>query len=249
MTIKGKKCFKIDDDQGITDVNVLFSYENGKGYIYDTINDKFNLFIDYTSTDSFNFTTMSDDGFYNSINGIALVDSIRIFTMPDGSDSYFHYITYKATIDGIETKHMRKALRNIGFIDGNSFGGWELGLCYNPIYEPELLATKLRCFTNDSVNYNFVGYACDSTWVKSNVSVLESESLIIFPNPTNNFVHLDFLQSEIIQWKLYSYTGNYLQSGLSSDIDLSDKTEGLYLLEIFLKDKTMKLVKLVKIRY
>ncbi len=214
-TLKGKKVFKIKNGTSNYDENIMFSFEDSKGYIFDSINEKFNLFIDYSSADSFEFTTMIMDvnNINKSINGIAYVDSVGIFTMPDGSDSYIHYFTYKATIDGIERKVSRKALRNIGFIDGNSTGGWELGLWYRPLYEPELFATKLRCFSNDSVNFNFVGYACDSTWVKSNVNDFDSEDLVIFPNPVKSGNELNIVtEGEKYNVKIFDEYGKLILS-------------------------------------
>ncbi len=80
----------------------------------------------------------------------------------------------------------------------------------------------------------------DGTYKYSNVQqvqIFAASSLIIYPNPANNVIHVLFSQSTKAQLKLFNVNGQLLQqvnveNALSKDVDVSNLASGVYLLQV-----------------
>ncbi len=96
--------------------------------------------------------------------------------------------------------------------------------------------TKLRCFENDSVEYHFVNYPCDSTWLTVSIHDLEATYEIVYPNPTSGIIHISGNEKEV-PYELYDLQGMKIQSGICRDGEILIENKGMYFLKVFLKNK------------
>jgi hypothetical protein len=100
------------------------------------------------------------------------------------------------------------------------------GLCDN---NPR--TTNLRCFTNDSMTYHFVPYACDSTWLITGVHELDPQRILVYPNPTTNAVQIKGV-TDAVEYELYTIDGRLVKKGITIDKSIQLEQPGLHLLKI-----------------
>lgn len=114
------------------------------------------------------------------------------------------------------------------------------GLCDN-----NLITTKLRCFSNDSISHNFVDYACDSTWLISSTLEILPVDINIYPNPTLENVLISGIDREI-NYKVYSSLGHLITSGITKNKTIELKQSGVLLISLNIGGRwvTRKIVKL-----
>lgn len=76
---------------------------------------------------------------------------------------------------------------------------------------------------------------------------LSSNKLKIYPNPTSNFVYIDFEENFSFSAKLYDIHGKLLSSHISANkINIGDFSDGIYLLEIIdLKSNQKRIEKII----
>jgi len=91
-------------------------------------------------------------------------------------------------------------------------------------------------FINTNVNSDFVS---SRNVVNSNgkVKSLNNFEVKLYPNPTNNYVNIEFLQQQnkALAVTLYDVSGKVIQNFITADnfkLDLTTQTEGMYLLEL-----------------
>lgn len=77
--------------------------------------------------------------------------------------------------------------------------------------------------------------------ISTNTSAINQKPLNIYPNPTNGIVNIQGLGNDVEMIRVYNINGSLLQELVSSSIDLSAYSKGLYLIEI--NGKKYKVVK------
>lgn len=94
---------------------------------------------------------------------------------------------------------------------------------------------ELRCYSDDSISY-IVDSLCDYMTPGVNVNdFVRNEQIKIFPNPTNDFIKINFSNSKIITIEISDINGQllFIKKMISSDIiDLSNYSNGIYFLKI-----------------
>lgn len=253
VTIDNLKLYEVESPgTGISH----FYYENGKVYNYNPWNKVLQLLYDFGNVNAYStdyepicdptFDAQSQD--YKTYP--ILIDSISDFVMPDATVRTLQYVT---TIDSSfrngDTTFItpkREVLSNIGFMNGaiHYTHDWELGM--HICDEFGNYVGQLRCFENDSVHYNFVGYPCDSTWIITNTKELElSKQVSIYPNPSYGTVELNNVDVNS-EFEVLTQNGIRVESGRTDGKSIELKHEGINLLRIRQNDKwtTFKIVNL-----
>jgi Secretion system C-terminal sorting domain len=95
---------------------------------------------------------------------------------------------------------------------------------------------KLRCFENDSVEYHFVNYPCDSTWLTVSIHDPEVTNEIVYPNPTSGIIHISGNEKGV-PYELYNLQGVKIQSGVSENGEISIDQQGMFILSLFQNSK------------
>jgi hypothetical protein len=107
----------------------------------------------------------------------------------------------------------------------------------------------LKCFQSNELGFVPWGYNYTYTQCESLLPVEEtiSNSIIILPNPTDNFIQIKNSKAESLNYTIHNNLGQQIQSGKISDttIDITNKPSGLYLLTIYTSthSKSFKVVK------
>ena len=68
------------------------------------------------------------------------------------------------------------------------------------------------------------------TTLSSNEFEVNTESIKLYPNPTNGIIKID--TNSIKEYTVYDILGNTLLSGLTNTVDLTDKPKGIYFIKI-----------------
>lgn len=97
--------------------------------------------------------------------------------------------------------------------------------------------TRLRCFTNGEVAYNFVGYPCDTTFVISSVSESLAANITLYPNPSTGDVVIEGVPGQNPSYSLYSTTGQLIQKGMLRNNQLTIRQPGVYVLVLTIGDR------------
>ncbi len=151
--------------------------------------------------------------------------------------------------DTIPLQHLR--IENNGTIEGDLLtnvyagigqqsGGLRLPLGYG-LCDAVREITRLRCFDNDSLQYNFVGYSCDSTFLITSTSETTQSAISLFPNPSSGLVNIKGAPLSA-PYELYAVDGRLVQSGIISGRQLFIDRPGIYWLKVS-TDKHWKIVK------
>lgn len=152
--------------------------------------------------------------------------------------------------DTLPVQHLR--IENNGTIEGDLLtnvyagigqqsGGLRLPLGYG-LCDAVREITRLRCFDNDSLQYNFVGYSCDSTFVITSTSEVTQGAINIFPNPSSGLINIEGAPPSA-PYELYAVDGRLVQSGVFGGNQLFIERPGIY----WLKVSTGKHWKIVKV--
>lgn len=199
-----------------------FYIENDKMYFWDEYYQEYIMYYDWNETNSYDIKYY--DQFRNSEEiATVLIDSISFKHFGDDSLKVQH-----VSILNSGTKDEYKDVVYEGV--GAGFYGIKFllgcGLCdYNP------QTTKLRCFITDSMTYQFVPYACDSTWIMTGISKTYLNKISIYPNPTTRKVHIKGIHKDI-QYELYSITGELIYRGKTTGKSFSIPNQGVYFLRL-----------------
>ena len=205
-----------------------FYVEDSKMFFWDNHYEEYIMYFDFAST------TEYDIKYWNAIQGIEgianiVIDSIG-YELFDTDTLKVQYVT--VTNSGtISTPYQTKVYDGIGDADQDILFLLGCGLC-----DPPRTITQIRCFTNDTVSYQFVPYPCDSTFIVTSVEDLLEEKIIIYPNPTvDGLVNIDGLDQDVV-YELYALDGRLLQSGRTTNHSLLITTPGLHLLKLKVED-------------
>jgi hypothetical protein len=202
--------------------------DDSRVYFWDSPADTFQLTYDFES-DSFYMTYWQ--GVCETDSGIAVmtIDSTTSFLA--GADSIeVQHISINPN-GTVEQEWERDAYRNIGF----TYGGLRLRLGYG-ICDFLRDLGQLRCFENDSVSYNFVGYACDSTWLSLSSTNLQDINQIVYPNPTSGIIQIRDLESDV-PFELYNIQGTKIKTGISENQSIHIEQPGIFLLRLLVNAK------------
>lgn len=240
ITLLGNKLYVVESEPIGSGVQ-YFYYEDGKVYNYKEDINLFELLYDFSTEDNYftDYRPICDPFFaYDSLqfkNYTILVDSISDFVMPDGAIRNVQHVAVSDTVeDGSNTlvfnESPRSILDGVGFLQGaiHNTHDWEIGMYICDDFAN--FVGKLRCFENDTVSYNFVGYPCDSTWLLSSIeSIKEEININLYPNPTSDILFIDGIENDV-DYEVYSATGKLLDAGVSSNKSIRLKMEGLNML-------------------
>ncbi len=193
-TYEIKKITTIDNAQKeVYDMGGWYMYDqDDRWYIKDEADSSFRLIMDFNEgVDSFAFEGLrypdDPDRYYD---GVGIIDSIRPYTMPDNTVRDMYYVHYKAIYHlpdhtDIPEEKYRRIIKGIGFMSGGTYGVFRN--FFHPFADPLGYTGQLRCFTNDTVSYSFVNYACDSIWFLGIVDpAYPGMEIRIFPNPSSS---------------------------------------------------------------
>jgi hypothetical protein len=120
------------------------------------------------------------------------LDSTSNYMMPDGTHRKVQHLTAIDTFRSDSTlfmNHNRTVIDGIGFLNGHGFVTHEWYIDGYFCDQWTCFAKYLRCFQNDSVSYNFVGFPCDSIYTLG-LDELHINKLEVFPNPTSGILSL-----------------------------------------------------------
>ena len=234
-TFKGESVFVLSTPEGDT----YLKQSDGRVWIYIEEMDDYQLTYDFKLTDqtTFLWDAMCPDSLDGASTHVATmrVDTILPFVLPDGTGSQIQHISYQETtpVDSYGD-FARQAIANVGF----DYGGLGLGtgylICTNVLSE----YTKLRCFESDGIEYNFVGYPCDSTWLKVNTVEEELPAFSVFPNPTHSELRISTDHNGSISYQIRSIDGKLVTQGITNTKSIQvDHLSGVYILRLFINDQ------------
>ena len=220
-----------------------FYYEGSKVYNYNTSYDFNQLLYDFSSSGNYQtkYHPICDPEFdyeNDTLKDYTIrLDSTSAFTMPDNTIRAIRYYSPLDTVFEMNdtfliANHTRSVLDGIGFMQGGLHytHDWENGDYICDEFGNYMM--QLRCFENDSVSYNFVGYDCDSSWVISSASEIVKTPVRIFPNPTlNGRVQVTGIDLPFT-YGVYTSTGVLVGSGTSADGVIRVDYTGLLLINI-----------------
>jgi len=146
--------------------------------------------------------------------------------------------------DTIETQHL--SIQNSGTVEegwpidvykniGPKFGGVRVQFGYGFCDFLNGFGI-LRCFENDSVSYNFVGYPCDSTWLSLSTPNVQDFSHIIYPNPASGLIRITDQESDVL-YELFDIQGIKVQSGMSENLEINIEQQGFFILRLLVNAK------------
>jgi hypothetical protein len=206
----------------ILDVHDTFYVENSKMYFWDEYYQDYIMYFDFDETESY------DIKYYDQF-----MDSEEIATVVIDSISYLNFGN-----DSLQVQHVH--ILNSGTLEdytdvvyegiGAGYFGIKFllgcGLCDDNPY-----TTKLRCFINDTMTYQFVQYACDSIWLITSTHEIDKEKLKLYPNPTSEMVYIDGINTEV-EYQLYSLGGQIIKQGKTINRTVNIDNNGFYILKI-----------------
>ena len=228
-TTIGFKSFFIEDTlfdgtrtKYIIDVQDTFYVENSKMYFWDEYYQEYIMYYNWQETESYEIP------YYDQF-----LDSEEIATVVIDSITYKYFDT-----DSLQVQHVH--ILNSGALEeytdvvyegiGAGYFGIKFllgcGLCDNNPY-----TTKLRCFINDTMTYQFVPYACDSTWLITSTREIDKEKVKIYPNPTNEMVHIDGINTDV-EYQLYSLSSQIIKQGTTTNKAIDLENAGFFILKV-----------------
>lgn len=241
VTLDNLKLYEVLSEPVNTGIR-YFHFDNSKVYNYDPGTKILQLLYDFSETSNYQteYRPICDPSFdYDSLisqSYVIEIDSIETYQLPNGQNTTIQYTNNEVT---------RRVIKNIGFIEGyiHHTHDWEFGVYICD--ELANFATKLRCFENDTVSYNFQTYPCDSTWLTTQINEISESKVKIFPNPTQSNVQIGELIGEI-EYELFSIFGQKINEGktINGIIELGDP--GPYLIRMRIGDKKV-VYKVIKI--
>jgi hypothetical protein len=166
---------------------------------------------------------------------------------------YIEDTTYRVIIDTVimETygdtqlkKYVLNQIDDFGWFCGfylDIVGGYEWFLPLGKAIIPEENG-PIRCYHDNDIEINFVGYDCDKRIINSLSNPIYDEKFIVYPNPTNGLVQikseLKFNHIEILD-----YSGKKILESDKNVININDLDKGMYLFKVL--TNTMQIIERV----
>lgn len=197
--------------------------DNNKMYFWDSHYNEYIMYYDFDETSSYEIkyydpfrqsdeiATIVVDSISYKLFGVDSLKTQHIHILNSGTSEEYQEVVY----EGIGAGHF-----GIKFLLG-------CGLCdFNPY------TTKLRCFSNKEKIYNFVDYACDSTWLLTNTSDIKIDDLEIYPNPTDEIVNINGLSNDV-PYEIFTIDGKLFKKGMTKNYSLSIEDKGFYIVRLY----------------
>lgn len=214
-------------EPGLLDKQDYMLVKDEKVYFWDEQLQDYQLNYDFNNDSSY-YIQYFDDGGNQVDSALVHVDSI-ITEEINGVDHSIQYCRSKLGFSNIARPF--RVIKHVG----SDYAGVRLPLGFildnitNDIQ-------RIRCYETIDIQYIFTDVSCDSTWLKTDVPVLESAKISIYPNPTSGYVRIDGLEGES-QYELYSLDSRLLQKGQTIDQSLIIEPAGMSLLRIEVGDR------------
>jgi len=219
-------------------------YQGDKVFNYNVNRKILHLLNDFGSTEDYTTKYQLKCYFDNELGEGLIdlpirVDSLTNFNMPDGSMRQVKYVTAIDTFrdNMYNRENKRKILDGIGFLNGQGFGTHEWSIDDHVCDQIWCFPEELRCFSNDSVSYNFVGYPCDSIFQTTSIDPIPVTGIKAFPNPSHSQIMLNS-DSQLSIVELYSMDGELIYATNTYSkrpIDLPNA--GMYLLKVKVRNQ------------
>ncbi len=208
----------------IIDIQDTFYIEDNKMYFWDEHYNEYIKYYDFEATTTYEVKYFDPFRQSDEIATI-VVDSIsyKYFGKDSLKIQHVHILNsgtleeyHEEVFEGISAGHF-----GIKFLLG-------CGLCdFNPSI------TKLRCFSNEEMSYNFVDYACDSIWLSTKTSEINIEDFLIYPNPNVGIVNIQGLNNEV-PYEIFTSSGKLFKKGMTKNYSLSIDEKGFYILRFYI---------------
>lgn len=174
------------------------------------------------------------------------MDTITDYEMPDGTIRTMQHITTQDTANDngyifLINEFERQILNGVGFMDGaiHNSHDWEFGMYICDDFEN--FTGQLRCYEDNEVSYNFVGYACDSTWVITSTNPpKEKLEISLYPNPTSELVQIKGIDKEVA-YEIFAIDGGNISRGITENKTIHLMQSGMNLIRIKLENKWIML--------
>ncbi len=204
-----------------------FYREESRIYFWDEILQEYVMYYDFEESTSYDIRYY-DQALNEEATATVVVDSVSYRYFDEDSLRVQHVrIVNSGTFDEYQElvyEGIGAGSMGIKFVLG-------CGLCdVNPV------TTQLRCFITDSMTYNFVPYACDSTWFTTSTTEESLEQLLIYPNPTRSAIFVDGISAGL-DYQLYDLGGRLVQHGTVQDNAMPIDYPGFYLLKLRVDDR------------
>lgn len=203
-----------------------FYVRDNRMFFWDEYYEEYVMYFDFDAMSS--YTIKYYDQFRESEEvATVLIDSISYYRFSDG--------------DSIRQQHVR--ILNSGLVEGEYsdiiYGGigtktggvrplLGCGLC-----DPDPVITHLRCFLSQDKKYQFVPYACDSSFIITSISEVTADKLSIVPNPTTSSIRVqgDWSVSSRARMRVHDVYGRividqWIHEGV--EIDLMDHIASMF---------------------
>jgi len=168
---------------------------------------------------------------------------------------YLEDTTFRVIIDTIilETygdtqlkKYVLNQIDDFGWFCGfyiEKIGGYEWFLPLGKAIIPEENG-PIRCYHDNEIEINFVGYECDKRIIYSLNNPTYDEKFIVYPNPTTGLVQIesDFKFNRI---EILDHLGKKIFESNKTLIDINNLNKGIYLLKV-LSDNMQIIKRLIK---
>jgi len=221
---EGEKALVIEP--GLLDDQDYMLVKNNKVYFWDNMLNDYQLNYDFDN-DSTYYIYYYNQGSNQVDSTIVYVDSINT----ENINGVNHSIQYcRSTLGYGSIERPFKIISKVG----SNYGGPRLpiGFVIDNITND---IQRLRCYENDTIQFNYVELSCDSTWITTSLYDIESKAITVHPNPTYEGVWIDGIEGEV-EYELYSFDGSLIKKGITLDKYIIIENEGLYLLHVKMKD-------------
>jgi len=240
LTLDGLLLYKIEGEPVETGP-AYFHYINGDVYSYDPFTKVLQLLYDFDNESMYStdYVPICDPSFDSNVDQFwtydIKIDSITDYSMPDGSQRKLQHTT-KHSDEHATSVTPRVILDGIGFVKGEitSTHDWVIGMLICDIFFKRV--TNLRCFENDTINYNFVDHPCDSTWIVSSTNEIDID-ISLFPNPTSNSFEVKGIDAET-PYEIYQSDGGFVSKGfITQNGAIELQTAGLHIVRFYVHDQ------------
>lgn len=197
ITIDALKLYKVERVHSTCNSTFYLYYSSNKVFNYDINNKTLQLLYDFDDPEDYITKYRINCNYNPELENLVvdlpiIIDSIGTYIMPDGTLRKVQYLTAIDTFrsdSSLYMNHSRTVVEGIGFMQGQGYHTHEWSIDGYFCDQWTCFPKHLRCFQNDSILYNFVGFPCDSTFT-SNVDELRIKKLEVYPNPTFDSVRI-----------------------------------------------------------
>ena len=248
IQIQGIDCKRINIDYNSA-CNIhfgpkLYTYSRGDTvYFYNSDVDKFEILYNFNTTIGDEWTIRTKD-YDNNIDTVIIhVDSVSIIEINDKSlkklfVSYIYKFDFKDNEPYIINSEIVQSLGDLHFL-------------INIITEDYFVCDfdfiwNLRCYHDSELGFYSTGLrdSCTYKYIWTNINNELLHNISVFPNPVSDILRIN--TSETIYYEIYNLNGVLLKKGVEKDVNISNFSDGIYLLKLKannIKTKTFRITK------